>query len=107
MKYQREVAEANAQSGINARQAERDYYTEAMALEGAQQAASDAQYNKNQAISGAIGGLSGAVGEFAGAEQFDYLGEQMKNKKLKKKLKFQPTISDAELEGMDGLAPNQ
>jgi len=106
MQYQRDAMQADAQSGINQRQADREFDTELMALQGAQQAASDAEFNRNQAISGAAAGLAGAVGEFADAEQFDYLGEQMQNKKLKKKLKFKPVVSDADLEAMNNLTPN-
>lgn len=58
MKYQRNLAQAGAQTDINARKSQRDYYTEMSALQGAQQAASDAEYNKNQAIMGAFGSLS-------------------------------------------------
>lgn len=58
MKYQRDLAQAGAQTDINARKSQRDYYTEMSALQGAQQAASDAEYNKNQAIMGAFGSLS-------------------------------------------------
>jgi hypothetical protein len=56
--YQRDMAIAQGQSDINARKSERDYYTEMSTLQGAQQAAADAEYNKNQAIAGAFGSLS-------------------------------------------------
>lgn len=57
-KYQRDLAEAGGQANINARKSERDYYTEMNSLQGAQQAAADAEYNKNQAISGAFSSLT-------------------------------------------------
>lgn len=60
--YQRDVNQAQAQAGINERQAQRDYYTELSALQGAQQAAADAEYNKNQAITGAFNSLSTGLG---------------------------------------------
>ena len=71
--FKRDEMEAKAQSGINERQMQREYYTEMAGLEGAQQASSDAQFNKNQAIQGALSGLSGAVGSFAGTDKFDYV----------------------------------
>lgn len=57
-KYQRDLAEAGGQANINARKSERDYYTEMNSLQGAQQAAADAEYNKNQAITGVFGSLT-------------------------------------------------
>lgn len=102
--FNRDVMQAEAQGGINQRQAQRDYYTGLSELEGAQMAASDAQFNKNQSIQGAISGLSGAVGEFAGTDKFDYLNP--KAKKLKRKLKFKP-LSDAEQEADQSTPPTQ
>lgn len=61
-KYQRDMAVATGQADINARKSQRDYYTELSSLQGAQQAASDAEYNKNQAIMGAFGSLSTGLG---------------------------------------------
>jgi hypothetical protein len=104
--FQRDAMEANAQSGINQRKAERDYYTELSALEGAQMASSDAQYNKNQAIQSAFSGLGAGIGNFADTDKFDYLKEQRSAKKLKRKLKFKP-LSDAEQEAEQTTSPTQ
>lgn len=83
-KYRRDAMEAQAQSGINARKADRDLQIGLGDLAGSQQAASDAQYNKNQAITGAFSGLTGAVSGFGDMEQFDYMKDQRKAKKAGK-----------------------
>lgn len=103
-KFNRDVMQADAQGGINQRQAQREYDTGLSELEGAQMAASDAQYNKNQNIQGALSGLSSAVGEFANTDKFDYLN--LGNKKLKRKLKFKPT-PDSQLENEPYTPPTQ
>jgi hypothetical protein len=96
MQYQRDTDEAQIQSGINARKAQRDYLVGMSELEGAQMAASDAQYNKNAAITGALSGLSTGINDLADVDKFDYMNPLLKGK-LKRKLKFKPT-PDAELE---------
>lgn len=61
MAYQRDRDQATAESGIEERRAEREAGIETMKLMGAQQASSDAQTQKNQAIAGAIGGFGSAL----------------------------------------------
>jgi hypothetical protein len=101
-KYQRDAMQAEAQSGINSRKAERDWYTEMAALEGAQTASSDAQYNKAQALQGALAGLSSGIGELAGTDKFDY--PLPGTKRLKRQLKFKPP-TDEEMENETTTMP--
>jgi len=86
-KFQRDSMEADAQGGINQRQAQRDYYTEMSGLEGSQQAASDAQFNRNQSIQRAMSGLSAGVGSLAGTDKFDYMTPGS-TRRLGRKTKF-------------------
>jgi hypothetical protein len=102
--FNRDMAQADAQSGINARKANREYMTEMAALEGAQMAASDAQYNKNAAIQSGFGALSGAIGEFANTDKFDY--KTIRDRIRKKKASGQP-LSKEEQDLLDGEDQNQ
>lgn len=61
-KYNRDVMEANAQQGINQRQAVREEDLALMRLQGAQRDQYQAQLNKQQAIRGAFGSASSALG---------------------------------------------
>lgn len=62
MQYQRDMATAENQSGINERKAERDYFMEMNSFQQANQNMSDAQYNKNQAIMNAFGSAQSGIG---------------------------------------------
>lgn len=62
MGMQRDLYEASAQSDINARQGIRESELGAMKLEGAQQAAADAETRKADAIAGAVGSFGSALG---------------------------------------------
>jgi len=104
LQFQRDAAEADAQSGINQRKAQRDYYTGMSELEGAQMAASDAQYNKNASIQSALSGLSSGIGEFANTDRFDYINP-FQNVRLRRKLKFKPT-HDSQLQNEQSTLPN-
>lgn len=100
-KYQRDMAQASAQSGINQRKANRDWETEMAALEGAQMAGADAQYNKNRSIESVLSGLSSGIGELAGTDKFDYV-DPITKRRMRRKLKFKAP-SDQQLE--DEMTP--
>lgn len=91
--FQRDAMQAEAQGGINQRQAQRDFYSGMAGLEGAQMAASDAQYNKNQAVQGVFSGLSGAIGGFAATDKYDY-GTPKKTRKRKSANQADSEIQD-------------
>lgn len=59
--YQRDVNEANAQTGINTRKIGRDTNLQLSKLEGAQAASAQAQENKNAAIAGMMGSAGTAL----------------------------------------------
>jgi hypothetical protein len=69
--YQRDMAQAEAQQGINERQARRDTALETTRLEGAQTAAAAAAEKKNAAIEGIFGSLgNAALGAFGGSNLY-------------------------------------
>lgn len=76
-KYQRDAAQAAAQSEINARKSVRDYELGAMKLSGAQQAKADAAAQKSDAVGEMFGSATSALGY--GAQGVDLY----KNKKKK------------------------
>ena len=68
---QRDMAQADAEQGIQARQAERDFQIGASKLQGAQSAAAAARENKNAAIQGIVGSLgSAALGAYEGSDLY-------------------------------------
>jgi hypothetical protein len=67
--YQRDIAQAGAQQGINARQAGRDEWLSKSRLVGAQDALAQAQINKQQAIGNAFGAVGNALPYMTNAEQ--------------------------------------
>ena len=60
-KYQRDVNEAEAQTGINTRKIGRDTNLQLSKLQGAQLASAQAQENKNAAIAGMVGSAGTAL----------------------------------------------
>ena len=60
-KYQRDVNEAEAQTGINTRKIGRDTNLQLSKLEGAQKASAQAQENKNAAVAGMVGSAGTAL----------------------------------------------
>ena len=78
-KYQRDAAQAAAQSEINARKSIRDYELGAMKLTGAQQAKADAQAQKADATSEMFGAATSALGYAAPSEAY----KQKRKKKTK------------------------
>lgn len=70
--YNRDVAEATAQGGINQRQADRTFDLEAYRLEGAQAAQAQAEKNKQAAITGMFESATAGAGVIAGAQTGAY-----------------------------------
>ena len=61
LQYQRDMAEAQAQQNINARQADRQFYVNYTEAQGAQAAALEARQQKQAAIQGAFGSLTSGL----------------------------------------------
>lgn len=59
--YQRDMAQAEVEQGIQQRQAERDFALESYNLQMAQEQENQAKQNRNQAIMGAVEALGGAA----------------------------------------------
>lgn len=79
MQYQRDMAQAEGQLGINARKSERDYEIESAAFMQANQNRSDAQLNKNQAIQNAFSSINQGVGAMANTDIGVYGTKGMKS----------------------------
>lgn len=70
--YNRDIAEATAQSDINKRQADRTFELEAYRLQGAQLAQAQAQANKQAAIKGMFESATAGADVLAGAQTGAY-----------------------------------
>ena len=70
--YNRDVNEADAQSGINQRQADRTTDVETLRLKGAQQAQAQAEANKQAAITGMFNTATAGADVLAGAQTGAY-----------------------------------
>lgn len=78
--YNRDIAEANAQSGINQRQVDRTTGLEEMRLQGAQQAQAQAVANKQAAIQGMFNTATAGADVLAGAQTGAYKQKKAKSK---------------------------
>jgi hypothetical protein len=74
--YNRDVAEANAQGGINTRAINRIEGLETSRLKGAQEAQAQAIENKNAAIKGIIGSATAGANVIAGAQTGAYKADK-------------------------------
>lgn len=72
MMYQRDMNQAEAQSGINARDAERDFKIGAAEASAAAEQEADARLAGNQALGSAFSALGTAAGALGAIEKFDY-----------------------------------
>ena len=72
MRYQRDMTQAEAQSGINARDAERDFKIGAAEASAAAEQAADAELAGNQALGSAFTALGGAATALGAIEKWDY-----------------------------------
>jgi hypothetical protein len=72
MRYQRDMTQAEAQTGINARAAERDFKIGAAEASAAAEQMADAQLAGNQALGSAFTALGGAATALGAIEKFDY-----------------------------------
>jgi hypothetical protein len=72
MRYQRDMTQAEAQAGINARGAERDFKIGAAEARAAAEQMADAELAGNQALQSAFAALGTAAGSLGAIEKFDY-----------------------------------
>lgn len=72
MRYQRDMTQAEAQAGINARGAERDFKIGAAEASAAAEQEADAKLAGNQALGSAFSALGGAAASLGAIEKFDY-----------------------------------
>lgn len=72
MRYQRDMTQAEAQAGINARDAERDFKIGAAEATAATEQEADARLAGNQALQGAFSALGTAAGALGAVEKWDY-----------------------------------
>lgn len=72
MRYQRDMTQAEAQSGINARGAERDFKIGAAEASAAAEQMADAELAGNQALGSAFTALGGAATALGAVEKWDY-----------------------------------
>lgn len=72
MMYQRDMNQAEAQSGINARDAERDFKIGAAEASAAAEQMADAELAGNQALGSAFTALGGAATALGAVEKWDY-----------------------------------
>lgn len=91
--YQRDMAQAEAQLGINARKTQRDYDMETAAFMQANQNQVDAQYNKNQAIQNAFTSINQGIGAFQNSDVGVY-GTKSISRQNKKALKAKGYSND-------------
>ena len=98
-KYQRDAAQAAAQSEINARKSMRDYQLGTMKLSGAQQAKADAQAQQSEAIGEMFGSATSALGYTAPSEAY--------NQKRKKKTKAVTDWSSPSENDFTGITSNR
>jgi hypothetical protein len=72
MRYQRDMTQAEAQAGINAREAERDFKIGAAEASAAAEQMADAELSGNQALQGAFSALGAGIGALGAIEKWDY-----------------------------------
>lgn len=72
MRYQRDMTQAEAQAGINARDAERDFKIGAAEASAAAEQMADAELAGNQALGSAFTALGGAATALGAVEKWDY-----------------------------------
>jgi hypothetical protein len=72
MRYQRDMTQAEAQAGINARAAERDFKIGAAEASAAAEQMADAELAGNQALGSAFTALGGAATALGAVEKWDY-----------------------------------
>ena len=94
MRYQRDMTQAEAQSGINARAAERDFNIGAAEASAATEQMADAKLAGNQALGNAFTALGGAATALGAVEKFDYTDIEKLNDIQKKE--FNALTSDAD-----------
>ena len=82
--YNRDVAEATAQGGINQRQADRTADVETLRLQGAQAAQAQAEKNKQTAITGMFNTATEGAGILAGAQTGAYKMSETKDEAISK-----------------------
>lgn len=69
--FKRDAMQAEAEQGIQQRQAERDFALESYNLQMAQEQENQAKQNRNEAIMGAVGALGGAaLGAYEGSDLY-------------------------------------
>ena len=72
MRYQRDMTQAEAQAGINARAAERDFKIGTAEASAAAEQEADARLASNQALGSAFSALGGAATALGAVEKWDY-----------------------------------
>lgn len=94
MRYQRDMTQAEAQAGINARAAERDFKIGTAEANAAAEQQADATLAGNQALGNAFSALGTAAGALGAVEKFDYTDIEKLNDIQKKE--FNALTSDAD-----------
>lgn len=94
MKYQRDVNQAEAQLGIGARQADREFKIGSAEASAAAEQMSDANVLSNQALGNAFTALGGAAASLGALEKWDYSDVEKLNDIQKKE--FEALTTDDE-----------